>query len=140
MAARLDFSDGVLRQRMHQWIDTNEVDLSLNVPEFVMRAYLTGCPSPTKDKEIIELKRRVAELERISGGVRVPDEVDQVYNKFKVELEKQNLGKIVAIDLDSKTIAGIGSSVSEAYDQAKAKTGKEQFDFRRVGFKYLRTV
>ena len=90
--------------------------------------------SALKEKPLsISLKNKVE-------GKRKPTKVDYVYELFKEELEKEHFGKIVAIDTELKKIVGIGDTVLEAYRQAKKNTGKDQFDFRRVGYSYIHRV
>ena len=95
-------------------------------------------------KELRELERKVrllsnevAELKKRLGGRRKPTKADLVYEQYKAELEKRYFGKIVAIDTDLGEIVGVGDTILEAYEEAKKKTGKDKFDFRRVGFKYV---
>jgi len=90
--------------------------------------------------EIKDLKRRVGELETRLVEKREPTRVDYVYDLFKEELEKKHFGRIVAIDTDSDKIVGVGDTILEAYDKAKEKTGKDRFDFRRVGYRYIHKV
>ena len=66
-----------------------------------------------------------------------PTKADLVYERYREELEKEHFGKIVAIDTDSEKIVGIGYNISEAYKLAQKKTGKKQFDFKRVGYSYI---
>lgn len=79
----------------------------------------------------------VSLLEGRVGERRKPTEADRVYELFREELEKEYFGKIVAVDTDSKQIVGMGDTLLEAYNNAKEKTGKDQFDFKRVGYKYI---
>jgi hypothetical protein len=55
---------------------------------------------------------------------------ETIYQKNKDWLEKEYLGKIVAICKDG--VAGVGSEVSEAYQIAKKKCAGP-FYFRKVG-------
>jgi hypothetical protein len=57
---------------------------------------------------------------------------EEVYEQNKEKLEK-TLGKIVAIEIESGTIAGIGSTLDEAYEKAIKKYPGRKFYFRRVG-------
>ena len=68
---------------------------------------------------------------------RAFSKADLIYFKFKDELEKEHFGKIVAIDVDSEKIVGIGNSILEAYSEAKKNTSKKQFSYRRVGFDFV---
>lgn len=58
---------------------------------------------------------------------------EEVYEHNKEELEKTYLGKIVAIEIESGTIAGIGRTLDEAYEKAVKKHPSEKFYFRKVG-------
>jgi hypothetical protein len=87
--------------------------------------------------ELLELKKRVNELEKKVGQKRKPSIVDFIYARHRKELESKHFGKIVAIDTDSGKIASLGSTIAEAYSKAQEKTGKDKFDFRRVGYKAL---
>lgn len=62
---------------------------------------------------------------------------ERIYALHKSELEKEHLDKIVALDIESSAIAGIGNTVTEAYHQAREKFGEKQYYFKRVGRKYL---
>jgi hypothetical protein len=62
---------------------------------------------------------------------------DEIYSMFKEGLEKDYMGKIVAIDMKAEKIAGIGSSVIEAYNKAIENSDQKQFAFKRVGSNYL---
>jgi len=58
---------------------------------------------------------------------------EEIYEKHKEKLEKAYLGKIVAIETESGTIAGIGDSLDEAYEKALKKYRGRKFYFRKVG-------
>jgi len=58
---------------------------------------------------------------------------EEIYNENKEKLEKAFLGKIVAIEIESGTIAGIGTSLDEAYEKALKKYPGKRFYFRKVG-------
>jgi hypothetical protein len=91
----------------------------------------------TKIKEINALKDALANLEQLAGERTLFTPADRIYERFKVELEKDHFGEIVAIDDESGCIVGIADTLSDAYERAKKATGKEQFDFKRVGYGYL---
>jgi len=90
--------------------------------------------------ELISLKKRVRNLEKRVGGKRKLTEVDFAIESNREELEKKYFGKIVAIDIDSLGVVGIGDTILEAYNNAKEQTGKDKFDFRRIGYKYIYRV
>jgi hypothetical protein len=142
---QMDYPNEILKQKMRQWgFGTKEDSVPNVLLELLLTNYMRGLNvrSDTRDphEEIDELKRRVGELERKVGRRRIPTKADHVYELFKEELEKEQFGKIVAIDIESKQIVGIGNSILEAYNDAREKTRKEQFDFRRVGYKYVHKV
>ena len=56
-----------------------------------------------------------------------------VYRKLRRELEKNYIGKVVAIDIEKEEIAGIGDDVNEAYKAASKKCPNRPFYFRKVG-------
>ena len=58
---------------------------------------------------------------------------EEVYERNKETLEKKHLGKIVAIETESGTVAGIGATLDEAYEKALKKYLGREFYFRRVG-------
>ena len=58
---------------------------------------------------------------------------EEIYDENKKKLEKAFLGKIVAIEIESRDVAGIGESLDEAYEKAVKKYPKKQFYFRKVG-------
>jgi len=58
---------------------------------------------------------------------------EEIYDENKKKLEKAFLGKIVAIEIESRDVAGIGKSLDEAYEKAVKKYPKKQFYFRKVG-------
>jgi len=58
---------------------------------------------------------------------------EEVYEENRGKLEKSYLGKIVAIEIESRDIAGIGRSLDEAYEEAVKKYPRKQFYFRKVG-------
>jgi len=58
---------------------------------------------------------------------------EEVYEENREKLEKAYLGKIVAIEIESRDVAGIGASLDEAYEEAVKKYPQKQFYFRKVG-------
>jgi len=58
---------------------------------------------------------------------------EEVYEEEKDRLEKAYMGKIVAIEIESRAVAGIGESLDEAYEEALKKYPDKKFYFRRVG-------
>ncbi len=58
---------------------------------------------------------------------------EEAYEQNKEKLEKTHLGKIVAIETESGTIAGIGETLDQAYEKAIKKHPSKKFYFRKVG-------
>jgi len=58
---------------------------------------------------------------------------EEIYEQNKEKLEKAYLGKIVAIEIESGTIAGIGLTLDEAYEKAIKKYPDRRFYFRKIG-------
>ena len=58
---------------------------------------------------------------------------EEVYEENREKLEKAYLGKIVAIEIETRDVAGIGASLDEAYEEAVKKYPQKQFYFRKVG-------
>lgn len=144
--AYMDIEEEILREKMKRWgiLKDEKADLmylsSNALLEFLMTRARTRPRVIDVTEEIGDLKKRVRELERRVGGKREPTKVDFVYELFKEELEEKHFGRIVAIDTDLEEIVGVGDTILEAYNKAKEKTGKDQFDFKRVGYKYIHKV
>lgn len=143
-----EFTEKFLRQKMKLWgvvEDKSETASPLDVSlltNYMTTLNLRRLRKALRDpiEELENLKRRVGELEIRIGKRRIPTKADHVYNLYKEKLEEKHFGKIVAIDTDSEEIVGMGDSVLEAYNDANRETGKEQFDFKRVGYKYVHEV
>ena len=58
---------------------------------------------------------------------------EEIYKENEEKLERAYLGKIIAIEIESETIAGVGESLDEAYENALKKYPCKQFYFRKVG-------
>ena len=58
---------------------------------------------------------------------------EEIYEENKEKLEKAYLGKIVAIEIESGTVAGVGDTLDEAYEEAVRKYPRKKFYFRKVG-------
>ena len=58
---------------------------------------------------------------------------EEIYEENKEKLEKTYLGKIVAIEIESGTVAGIGDNLDETYEKALKKHPDKKFYFRKVG-------
>lgn len=89
------------------------------------------------EKRVRCLEREVENLKTKKEVKALPSKADLVYLMFKDELEKEHCGKIVAIDVESERIVGLGNSILDAYQEAREKTGKKQFSYRRVGFPFV---
>lgn len=92
------------------------------------------------EKRVKCLEREVERLKTESEAKSLPSKADLVYLMFKDELEKEHYGEIAAIDVESKTIVGLGNSILEAYQKAKKKTGKKRFSYRRIGFPFVHRI
>jgi hypothetical protein len=58
---------------------------------------------------------------------------EEIYEENRERLEKAYLGKIIAIEIESGTVAGIGENLDEAYEEALKKYPNKKFYFRKVG-------
>jgi len=58
---------------------------------------------------------------------------EEVYRKLRIELEKNQMGKVVAIDIEKEEVSGIGDDINEAYKAATKKSPNRPFYFRKVG-------
>lgn len=141
-----EYTDRLLREKMKKWIVAEGKKIDIVEPiDFFIPAFRSLSPflraePPDVMSEVKDLKKRVLELERRVGKKRRFTEADYVYALFREDLEEKHFGRIVAIDTESKKIVGIGDTILEAYNQAKEKTGKDQFDFKKVGHKYIHKV
>lgn len=95
------------------------------------------------EKLLKHLNGLTERIERLEGTPNPNDsalgkEGDDIFEVHRQELEANHMGKVVAIDLKSRTIAGIGNDIDEAYENAlNACPEQNQFHFRRVGKAYL---
>jgi uncharacterized protein YuzE len=119
--------------------DSPSEDTAYNALHYLFSRYLQA--SMEEKDPVVErleaLEKEVNELKKEREIRTVPSKADTVYLKFKDSLEKEHFGKIVAIDIDSEKVVGIGSSVLEAYEEARKRSSKKQFSFRRIGFDFL---
>ena len=58
---------------------------------------------------------------------------ERIYEENREEWERSYSGMIIAIETESKRLAGVGESVDDAYRKALKKYPRRQFYFRRVG-------
>jgi len=58
---------------------------------------------------------------------------EEIYEENRERLEKAYLGKIIAIEIESGTVAGLGENLDEAYEEALKKYPGKKFYFRKVG-------
>jgi hypothetical protein len=132
------------RQKLRKWgIMKDEAESSQVFLQQVVYQFFNQAPRTEPWDEGVrlrELERRVEELEKRVPGRRQLIKADHIYLRFQEELEKNQFGKIVAIDSESEEIVGVGNDILEAYNEAKKKTGKTQFDFKRVGYPYIHRV
>jgi hypothetical protein len=94
-------------------------------------------PKSGLEERVESLEDEVRKLKSILTPKREALKADIIYEKFKEELESKYWGKIVAIDIESETIAGIGDSILEAYQKARLKFPKNKFAYKRIGYTYV---
>ena len=58
---------------------------------------------------------------------------EEIYEKNRERLEKAYMGKIIAIEIKSGTVAGVGEDLDEACEEALKKYPNKKFYFRKVG-------
>ena len=46
---------------------------------------------------------------------------EKIYEENRVEWERAYLGKIIAMEVESRSLAGVGDSLDEAYEEAVKK-------------------
>lgn len=92
------------------------------------------------EKRVARLENTIEEMKRREGIPIFKSKAEAVYMRFKDQLEEKHFGKIVAIDLKSEQIVGIGSSIIEAYRNARKKSSKSRFSYRRVGFDFVNKI
>ncbi|HEY4675397.1 MAG TPA: hypothetical protein VIH48_05020 [Candidatus Bathyarchaeia archaeon] len=140
-----DYSEDYLREKMKKWgilkdEMTSRLILASSSLNEIFKELIVQRSGRDIYEEIDALKKRVQYLEKRAGGKRKLTKADFVVELNKKELETKYFGKIVAIDADSLEVVGIGDTILEAYNNAKEKTGKDQFDFRRIGYSYVYRV
>lgn len=95
-------------------------------------------PEETLEGRVEQLEDEVRRLrKKIKPPIRHPTKADLVYEKFRGKLEKEHFGKVVALDVDSETVVGVGNTVLEAYHEARKKSSKTKFSYKRVGYPYV---
>ncbi len=118
----------------------DDQDLSKMILDRIDAAVRFRMSSPTLEERVTILENKMQKImsqeekqmrrEKLSAN----EIANLIYLVNKKELEKTSFGKIVAIDVKSGKIAGIGETLKEAYLQAEKKTGQKKFAFRKVGF------
>jgi len=96
--------------------------------------------SPSINERLESLEVRVRKLEEEKSPQKNSKEITQadlVYEIYREELEKEHFGRVVAIDTDSGTIAGIGNNILEAYKDARRKSKNKKFSFKRIGYPFI---
>ena len=79
-------------------------------------------------KEVV----RTAFTPQKTRGMAVYDEVNEEQG-----LDMKFAGKVVAIEIDTKKVVGVGDSVEAAYADARGKTDSKKLYFKKVGKDYL---
>ena len=70
---------------------------------------------------VVAMKSRLAELG------------EKIYEENKTEWEKAYLGKIIAIEVESRSLVAVGDSLDEVCKEVLEKYPGKQFYFRKVG-------
>jgi hypothetical protein len=75
------------------------------------------------------------------GGALTPTNTrgSLVYDKLNKDLglDEKYAGKVVAIEVITKKVVGVGDSVDDAYADSKSKTDSKNLYFKKVGKEYL---
>ncbi len=58
---------------------------------------------------------------------------EKIYEENKAKWEKAYLGKIIAIDVESRSLAAVGDSLNEVCKEVLEKHPGKRFYFREVG-------
>ena len=93
-------------------------------------------------EEVMELKQKLEEvaqkIEEQALSFEQPVSLGEIaYRQLQKKLEKTQMGKVVAIDVNKKQVAGVGNTIEEAFKNAKTKMGVKKFYFKKVGQQYL---
>lgn len=109
------------------------------LPISVLSDFLGSIPEPKEslEKRVKRLEEEMSRLKKQQKLSEEPTRADLIYEKFRVQLEKEHFGKVVAIDVDSGTIAGTGDTVLDAFRNAREKSSKARFSYKRVGYPYV---
>jgi uncharacterized protein YoxC len=89
------------------------------------------------EKRVEKLEKQIQELRQLQRGARRLTKADEIYELHKDKLEAEHFGKIIAIDTEKEEIVGMGNSVIAAYNDARKNSSKTEFEFRRVGYRYV---
>lgn len=95
---------------------------------------------PTLEERVRTLEKEVQKLKHAdikNANMEKINEANVVYESFRKELEEKHFGKIVAIDVYSKRVVGIGNNVMEAYKDALKNSKRRSFSYKRVGSTYV---
>jgi len=138
----------------HRWDEEEEYD-DIHNPEVILRDIREKFSEESEEiiiidpaiieKEILELKERLVEVEheiakKFSKAKKTMSKGELVYDKLQHQIEKQYMGKVVAIDVGNKKVIGIGNSIEEAHDDAICKSKKKRFYFKKVGQKHSSSI
>ena len=113
------------------------IKLGIPPPFILVSDFFRTLPEETLEERVKRLEDEVRRLKKARMPSIEPTKADLVYEKFREELEKEHFGKIVAIDIDSETVVGIGDTVLEAYHKAREKSPKTKFSYKRIGYTYV---
>jgi len=121
-------------EKRSETISDSYIGLFAAMDDFLADAFE---PKETLEERVKRLEKEVSKLKE----KRIPSDKNQklseIYERFKDNLEKEHFGKIVAIDVESEQVVGVGSTVLDAYNDAKKKSPKTKFSYKRVGYSYV---
>ncbi len=64
---------------------------------------------------------------------RLAEQGEKIYEENKIKWEKAYLGKIIAIEVKSRSLAAVGDSLDEVCRKVLKKYPGKQFYFRKAG-------
>ena len=82
------------------------------------------------EKQLCNLREKIEDKKKLKKKKTI---ADIIYDKNRAELESKHFGKIVAMESDSGKIVGLGNNMVEAYKNAREKSTKTAFVFKKIG-------
>lgn len=98
------------------------------------------------EKKYEDLEVRLSQLEDVvkchSKLIELPlSKTEQIYLRYKQQLERDSFGSFVAFDSDTEEISGIADSMDDLLKQLYKKYPRtKQFYFKHIGLKFLQTI